>query len=77
MPDFNQLKSFLGISLFILNWKVLTNDPWVIQTVEKGFIIPLTATPVQQSMPHSSHLSTREVTLLKDEIQLLLQKHAV
>lgn len=31
----NLLKSFAGrISLFLLNWKVLTNDPWVIQTLD-------------------------------------------
>ena len=74
----NLLQSFTGrISLFLLNWKALTSDPWVIQTVEKGYIIPLTTTPVQQSLPHPPHLSTTEISLLEEEIQMLLEKQAV
>ena len=71
----NLLQSFAGrISLFLSDWKALTSNPWVIQTVEKGYIIPLTTTPVQQSLPHPPHLSTKETSLLKDEI---LEKQAV
>ena len=72
------LQSFAGrISLFLLNWKALTSDPWVIQTIESGYIIRLTTAPVQQSLPHPPHLPTRVASLLKEEIQLLLEKQAV
>ena len=74
----NLYNIFAGrISRFLLNWKALTCDPWVIQTVEKGYVIPLTMTPTQQHHPYSPHLSTREESLLREEIQLLLQKQAV
>ena len=46
------------ISRFLLNWKALTCNPWVIQTVEKGYVISLTMTPTQHH-PYP-HLSIRE-----------------
>ena len=52
-------------------------DPWVIQTIERGYTIPLITTPVQQSRPHSPHSSIKETELLQEEIQHLLQKQAV
>ena len=74
----NLLKFFAGrTSQFILNWKALTEDPWVIQTIEGGYTIPLVTTPVQQSRPHSPHSSIKETELLQEEIQHLLQKQAV
>ena len=74
----NLCNIFTGrISRFLSNWKALTCDPWVLQTVEKGYVIPLTMTPTQQHHPYSPHLSTREESLLREEIQLLLQKQAV
>ena len=74
----NLCNIFTGrISRFLSNWKALTCDPWVIQTVEKGYVIPLTMTPTQLHHPYSPHLSTREESLLREEIQLLLQKQAV
>ena len=72
------LQSFAGrVSLFLSNCKALTSDPWVIQTIERGYAIPLTTAPVQQSLPHPPHLPTREASLLEEEIQLLLEKQAV
>ena len=72
------LQSFAGrISLFLSNWKTLTSDPWVIQTIERGYAILLTTAPVQQSLPHPPHLPTREASLLEEEIQLLLEKQVV
>ena len=48
-------QTFAGrISLFSLNWKALTQETWVIQTVMEGYHIPLMSVPNQCSPPQPS-----------------------
>ena len=71
-------QTFAGrISLFKSNWKALTKEPWVIQTVLQGYHIPLTSVPHQHSPPCNPHLSSKEAAVLEEEIQSLLQKQAI
>ena len=71
-------QTFAGrISLFLANWKALSSDSWVLQTVTKGYRIPLTADPVQKFPPHSPYLPPGDVIILEEEIQSLLQKQAI
>jgi len=65
------------ITLFLSNWKAITKDHWVLQTVSEGYHIPLRATPVQMIPPYNPHYSEREQTLLKEELEALLTKQAV
>ena len=71
-------QTFAGrISLFKLNWKALTQETWVIQTVTEGYQIPLISTPNQHSPPFSPHLSPEDTAIMEEEIQSLLQKQAI
>jgi len=71
-------QTFAGrISLFRSNWKALTQEPWVTQTVLEGYHIPLSSTPFQCSPPCTPHLSTEDAVILEEEIQSLLQKQAI
>ena len=71
-------KLFAGrLSLFIPNWRVLTKDQWVLQTVTEGYHIPLLSAPKQEVIPHSPHFSSENQTLLQEEIQTLLEKQAI
>ena len=71
-------QAFAGrISLFQLNWKVLTHDHWVLQTVSEGYHIPLSSHPVQLTPPHNPHLSSKDQSALEDEVKALLQKQAI
>ena len=65
------------ITLFQSNWRAVTKDHWVLQTVTEGYHIPLLATPVQTILPNNPHFSRREQTLLKEEIEALLSKQAI
>ena len=71
-------QTFAGrISLFQVNWKVLSSDSWVLQTVTRGYHIPLSADPVQKFPPHSPHLPSEDVIVLEEEIHSSLQKQAI
>ena len=71
-------QTFAGrISLFRSNWKALTQEPWVIQTVLEGYHIPLLSAPLQQSPPCNPHMFTEDAATLEEEIQSLLQKQAI
>ena len=49
-------QAFVGrISLFQSNWKVLTRDHWVLQTVSEEYHIPLLSHPVQLTPLHNPH----------------------
>ena len=71
-------QTFAGrISLFRSNWKALTQEPWLIQTVLEGYHIPLLSAPLQQSPPCNPHMSAEDAAMLEEEIQSLLQKQAI
>ena len=65
------------ISLFRSNWKALTQEPWVIQTVLEGYHIPLLSAPLQQPPPCNPHLFTEDAAILEEKIQSLLQKQTI
>ena len=65
------------ISLFSMNWKAITQDTWVIQTVTEGYHIPFTSVPNQCSPPPTPHLSSEDIAVLEEETLSLLQKHCL
>ena len=48
------------ISLFQSNWKALTSDSWVLETVIKEYHIPLISNPVQQTSLHCPRLPHKD-----------------
>ena len=64
------------IKEFKENWVLLTQDPWVLQTVQ-GFQLPLASQPVQTSVPPQLQLSLVQQELVSIEIQAMLGKQAI
>ena len=64
------------IKHFIHNWALITQDPWVLQSVQ-GFCLLLTMTPTQMAAPAEMAFSMEQQSLISVEIQMLIQKGAV
>ena len=58
------------------NWKVLTTDKWVLDTVQ-GLRIPFVNLPVQVNCPNPPMYSKEQSLLLQEEVGALLEKGAV
>ena len=61
---------------FIKNCAILTQDSWVLQTVQR-FQLPLASIPSQVSSPPQMHLSVEQQGLVSIEIQSMLEKGAI
>ena len=57
-------------------WHLVTNDPWVLQTVRNGLIIAFSSTPFQRSMPRSAPMGECQSKICNDEVDSLLKKGA-
>lgn len=64
------------IKLFLNNWKVVTKDQWVLQTVQ-GAEIEFSQNPYQQIKPHPLSLPIKDRECLEEEVQKLMEKGAV
>ena len=64
------------ISQFATNWKVITQDQWILRTVQ-GFHIPFREEPRQMRLPQPYHYSKEQMKLLREEVVSLLGKGAV
>ena len=64
------------IKAFKQNWALLTQDPWVLQTVQ-GFHLPLVAQPVQTTVPSQMHFPPDQQSLISVEVEAMLEKQAV
>ena len=64
------------ISHFATNWRVITEDQWVLRTVQ-GFLIPFREEPRQMRLPHTCRYSEEQMKLLREEVTSLLGKGAV
>ena len=61
---------------FIDTWKMLKNDPWVLQTV-KGFRKPFASLPTQGTLPTEPVFPPEQADQVREELQSLLEKGAV
>lgn len=61
---------------FYQNWKVITRDPWILQSI-KGIELPLLSNPYQKKIPVPSKFKTEEQVLIDSEIENLVLKNAV
>ena len=61
---------------FVVTWKVLTKDRWVLEAI-KGFQIPFVGKPVQSQMPAMLHFPSEQLAQIQEEISSLREKGAI
>ena len=61
---------------FLTNWKVLTQDQWVLQAVA-GYQLELTTNPYQEHVPNQIRCSPENKVQITTEVQELLDKGAI
>ena len=64
------------IKEFIENWALITQDPWVLQTIQ-GFQLPLVSQPTQATAPPQLQLSLAQQDLVLTEVQAMIEKGAI
>ena len=64
------------LRFFYSQWLNITSDPSILDIV-KGMHIELNDRPVQKSTPYPLSLTDEEIASANDQIQKLLQKHAI
>jgi len=64
------------IKAFKDNWSVLTQDPWVLQTVQ-GYMLPLVTQPVQSITPPQMQFPSDQQLLISSEVESMLAKQAI
>ena len=64
------------ISHFATNWKSITEDQWVLRTVQ-GFLIPFREEPRQMHLTQPCRYSEDQMNLLREEVTSLVRKGAV
>ena len=58
------------------NWRVLTRDRWVLNTVQE-YLIEFTSCPYQTNRPHPPQYSKAQNELIKSEILDMLQEETI
>ena len=64
------------LQYFKSNWVKITQDPWVLETIQ-GYRVPFSQQPYQPYPPNASTHSQAEEALMQQEIQSMLEKHAI
>ena len=70
IPPTGRLKYFLPI------WQKITQDPWVLQVVQ-GYQLEFISKPIQNYLAAKPGMSQTEQNILDQEVQTLLDKHAI
>ena len=65
------------IKYFIDNWRVVTDNEWVLSVVEYGYQIPLKSVPVQKKIPKNPDVNESAFQVLVQEAIELKNKLAV
>lgn len=64
------------LGLFTDNWKRISMDPWVLETIQ-GFKLELYESPIQSGPPRQMYFYQTEQSFMDSEIQTLLDKGAI
>ena len=64
------------LQLRIANWKLITQDPWVLENVLRHRL-ELVAVPLQKTAPEEPHLSPELEACMQEELSKLVQKGAI
>ena len=70
LPPAGRLKGHIN------TWKVITNDPWVLNTV-RGYRVDFLSKPQQRVLPHAPQYSVEQSQLIVEEVKELLGKGAI
>ena len=62
---------------FIDNWRLITDNDWVLTVVQHGYRIPLKSTPNQATIPINPPAKGSAFDVLVSEAEALISKHAV
>ena len=67
------------LSNFVEGWKRITNDPYVLSIVAKGYRLRFTSIPLLRQIPWEirSPQDPKEVLGMREQISLMLQKNAI
>ena len=70
--------SFGGrVARFVESWSIITKDPWIQQTVSRGFRLDFVSEPVQYFIPRNTPMTDTQSDLCDGEVRSLLDKGAV
>lgn len=61
---------------YISNWRQITSDPWILETVA-GYHLELENVPIQPSIPKAPPFNQTEIDLIDNEVSKLLEKGAI
>ena len=75
-PQLQKLAVAGRISHFLNNWRLVTKDQWVLQTVQ-GVEIEFSHPPHQARKPHPPQLSQEDSAKVQEEVEQLLGKGAI
>ena len=64
------------LSKHLMNWKLITRDQWVLNTV-RGYSIEFLTNPIQARRPQQPELTVEQAHLVQVEIAKLLRKQAI
>ncbi len=64
------------LQFHISNWKLLTKDSWVLNTIQ-GYQLALLGRPTQWKTPHPSQFNQEQWVLIQEEMDNLLEKGAI
>ena len=76
VPHLQNLPPAGRVCSCIMNWRNLSDDPWILETVQ-GYRLELAYTPKQQTVPKRKHLPESEQKMVSEEVEKLLLKQAV
>ena len=67
------------LSNFVEGWKRITNDPYVLSIVAKGYRLRFTSLPLLRQTPWEirSPQDPQEILGMREQISLMLQKNAI
>lgn len=67
-----------SLKLHLAQWRKITSDPWVLQTI-RGYRIEFIRTPIQKHVPNHrlSKFSSKEIELIDKEVNVMLKKKAI
>ena len=67
------------LSLYLENWKMVTQDQWVLSVIEKGYVIDFWSKPPLSSIPIPSPLPADKVKrqAVRGQVNILLEKRVI
>ena len=65
-----------GLQYFLENWKILTNDLKILESVSR-LKIDFQEEPFQKRVPHQAQMSVQEYELINQEVEAMLRKGTI